>query len=135
MLIVLIEITQCLSRWRVLTAYLRPDLSSDPTYSAELDRKVSNSVKKFLHAFEPWMKTMYKDQERARGLTVILKEAAGLGTFLFSQPSELQFQWPPTNELGTGRIAVTPALVKLTDESGRKLAQAQVLVSASVKKV
>ena len=80
------------------------------------------------------MKTKYNDQERARSLTVIFKEAAGLGTFLFSQPSEMQFQWPPANDLGAGVAAITPALVKLTDEHGRRLATAQVLVSAEVKK-
>lgn len=90
---------------------------------------------KVLSAFAAWMKTKYNEQDRARSLGVILKEVAGLGMFLFSQPFEMQFQWPSANELGANGLAITPALVKITDEYGGKLGQAQVLVSPVVVEV
>lgn len=123
---------QCLSQWRVLSAFLHPNPSSDPVYTADRDRKIADMSQKVLGAFSAWMKTKYNEPDRVRSLGVILNEVAELGTFLFSQPSEIRFQWP---ELSTSRLAVTPALVKTTDEYGRKLAQAQVLVSATVVKV
>lgn len=113
-----------------MTAYIRPDPSSDRTYIADRDRKIAQSVQNFMQAFAPWMNTKYNEQDRAQALTAIFQEAAELGIFLLSQPSELVFQWPRENHLDPGRLAITPALVKLTDEYGQILGQAQVLVGA-----
>ena len=81
------------------------------------------------------MKTKYTEEDRNQSLNVILHEAAKLGAFLFSQPSEMQFQWPSAHELRASRLAITPSLIKITDECGRKLANAQVMVSATTVKV
>lgn len=121
-----------MSRWRVMTAYLRPDPAKDAAYIAQRDRHISDTVQSFGKAFAPWKSTGYKDEERARSLSAILEEAANLGIFLFSQPSTLKFHWPSSSEVGPGRIVVSPALVKLTDEKGQDLVEAQVVVNKVV---
>lgn len=121
-----------MSRWRVMTAYLRPDPTKDAAYIVQRDRQVSDTVHSFAKAFAPWKSTGYKDEERARSLSAILEDAADLGIFLFSQPSTLEFHWPPASEVGPGRVAVSPALVKTSDEKGHDLVEAQVMVNKVV---
>lgn len=115
-----------------MTAYLRPDPTKDASYIAQRDRKISETVQAFAKAFAPWKSTEYKDEERTRSLSAILEDAANLGIFLFSQPSALNFHWPASNEMGAGKIAVSPALVKRTDEKGQDLVEAQVMVNKVV---
>lgn len=121
-----------MSRWRVLTAYLRPDPAKDTAYIAQRDRQINDTVQSFGRAFAPWKSTGYKDEERARSLSAILEEAANLGIFLFSQPSTLIFQWPSSSEVRPGKVVVSPALAKTTDEKGQELAEAQVMVKEVV---
>ncbi len=115
-----------------MTAYLRPDPTKDAAYISQRDRQISDFVKSFAKAFAPWKSTGYKDEERARSLSAILEDAANLGIFLFSQPSTLKFQWPASSEVKPGKIVVSPALLKSTDEKGRDLAEAQIMVDQVV---
>ena len=121
-----------ISRWRVMTAYLRPDPTKDTAYLAQRDRQIDDTVRAFAKAFAPWKHTDYKDEERARSLAAILEDAANMGILLFAQPSTLQFLWPSSTEVGSGRIAVSPALVKMTDEKGQGLTSPQVVVEKVV---
>ena len=70
-----------------------------------------------------------------RSLSAIFKDAAGLGIWIFSQPSDLQFQWPKQSEVGSNGIAVAPALVKLTDERGQSLSEPQVMIKPAIQKI
>lgn len=115
-----------------MTAYLRPDPTKDATYITQRDRQINGTVQSFAKAFAPWKSTGYKDVERARSLSAILEDAANLGIFLFSQPSTLKFHWPASSEVGSGRIVVSPALLKVTDERGQDLVEAQIMVDAEV---
>ncbi|CAF9942007.1 hypothetical protein IMSHALPRED_003148 [Imshaugia aleurites] len=124
--------TQIMSRWRVMTAYLRPDPIKDATYINRRDRQINDAVLSFANAFAPWKNTGYKDEERARSLSAILEDAANLGIFLFSQPSTLGFHWPSSSELGPGRIVVSPALEKRSNEKGQELVEAQAMVNMVV---
>lgn len=65
-------------------------------------------------------------------MSAILEDAANLGIFLFSQPSTLKFHWPTSSEVGPGKMVVSPALVKTTDEKGEALVEAQVIVDKVV---
>ena len=127
--------SQSMSRWRVLTAYLRPNPSDDTSYIAQRDHQINEMVQVFSRAFAPWQNPKYKDEDRVRSLSAILKDAAGLGIWMFSQPSDLQFQWPRNSEVGANRIAVAPALVKLTDERGQSLSEPQVMIKMAAQKV
>ena len=120
-----------MSRWRALTAYLRPNALEDTAYVAQRDRQINIIVRNFSIAFAPWQNPRYKDEERVRSLVAILKDAADKGIWLFSQPSEFLFQW---RKLNPGRIAVAPALVKTTDERGQVLGQPQVMINMTAEK-
>lgn len=121
-----------MSRWRVITAYLRPDPTKDAAYIAQRDRKINGTAESFAKAFAPWKSTGYKDEERARSLSAILEDAANLGIFLFSQPSTMKFQWPAAGEVRSEGIAILPALLKTTDEKGRDLEEARIMVDQVV---
>lgn len=121
-----------MSRWRALTAYLRPNALEDTAYIAQRDRQISIIVQNFSIAFAPWQNPRYRDEERVHSLVAILKDAADKGIWLFSQPSEFQFQW---QKLSPSRIAVAPALVKVTDERGQVLGKPQVMIDMTAKKL
>lgn len=122
-----------MSRWRVMTAYLRPDPTKDAAYIAQRSKQISDTTHSFAWAFAPWKNLGYKDEERTRSLSAILEDAANLGIFLFSQPSTLKFHWPTSSEVGPGRIVISPALVKTTNEKGQELVEAQVMVNKVVR--
>ena len=115
-----------------MTAYLRPDPTKDAAYIAQRDRQISDTVQSFAKAFAPWKSTGYKDEERARSLSAILEDAASLGLFLFSQPSTMTFHWPAAGEVRSGKIVVSPALWKTTDEKGRDLVEVQIMINQVV---
>ncbi|KAL9001441.1 MAG: hypothetical protein Q9169_000016 [Polycauliona sp. 2 TL-2023] len=121
---------QSMSRWRELTAYLRPDPFQDAYYIAHRDRQIDVKIQAFSRAFAPWQQSAHSQQERSDSLSAIFKGAAELGIFLFSQPSQLQFRWPRPEELIQNQITVLPTLVKNTDERGRRLRRYQTLVPA-----
>lgn len=120
--------SQSLSRWRTLTAHLRPDPSSDSIYLAQRDETIIGIAHAFSHAFSPWENSKYRIEDRIMSISAILKEAAGLGVWMFSQPCELEFRWPKPREVGSSRIVVAPSLVKLTNEEGVPLEEPQVMV-------
>ena len=124
-----------MSRWRVTTAYLHPDPTKDPKYISERDRQISDIVQSFAKAFAPWKSSGYKDEERARSLSAILEDSANLGMFLFSQPSTLSFYWPAGGDIRSGKVVVSPALLKTADENGEKLAEAWIMVDQLVQDV
>ena len=124
-----------MSRWRVTTAYLHPDPIKDPNYISKRDRQISDIVRSFAKAFAPWKSTGYKDEERVRSLTAILEDSANLGIFLFSQPSTLSFYWPAAGDVRSGKVVVSPALLKTADENGERLAEAWIMVDQVVQDV
>lgn len=71
-----------------------------------------------------------------RNLAEILKHAADLGIWLFSQPSGFRFMWAAAGgkggrDGGRGTLVVLPGLVKESDEYGKRLREGQVLVRAT----
>lgn len=123
-----------MSQWRGLTAYLY-SVADSSSYITHRDRQISRTVEAFSRAFAPWRNLHSDDKERERSLSAILTDGAELGVWLFSQPSELRFQWPSDRTVGRDRIVVTPALVKITDEYGQRLAQPQIMVQRVVGRV
>ncbi|KAL6718178.1 hypothetical protein ACLMJK_004266 [Lecanora helva] len=119
-----------LYRWRTLSAYLRPDPSSDKDYLADRDRKIAVCVQSFTKAFAPWSSKKYPDEERMQSLAKIFQQGAALGLLLFSQPAELQFTWPQKVELQRGGLALTPNLCKYADQWGQKLSHAQTITES-----
>ena len=130
----MLDVDKSMSRWRLLTAELRLPPSEDTAYLSQRDHRISGSVEAWSRAFAPWRNQKYKDQEQNESLTAIWKSAAELGIWIFSQPSNLQFQWPELRGVGANRIPIAPALVKTTDESGQTLKQPQIMLEAVIRK-
>ena len=124
-----------MSKWRVLTAYLRPSPSQDSEYILQRDHRISECVHVCAQAFEPWRDLKYTNKEQIQSLSAIFKSASELGITLFAQPTDVQFRWPDKSEVGPNRVAVAPALVKKTDEGGRALDRVQVMFEAILKRL
>lgn len=125
------ESEPCLSRWRQLTAYLLPNPLEDAAYRSHRNRQIDSMVRSFSRAFRPWENPQYGSDQRSNSLSAIFKDASELGILLFSQLSDLQFRWPNNGDsVGPNQLAVTPTLVKTTDERGAHLHVPQVLVEA-----
>ena len=88
----------------------------------------------FSNAFAPWKNGKYRSKDRVRNLSEILKQAADLGIWLFSQPSAFRFIWPTSTPGSTSETTVLPGLVKETDEKGIQLKDAQDLVEPVMKR-
>ena len=114
----------------MLTAYLRPLPSQDHRYIEKRDYRINKSLQDWSQAFGPWRNLRFTDEDQIQSLSAILKSAAELGIWMFSQPADIQFQWPDKSEIGQNRVVVTPALVRKSDERGRALDQSQVMVEA-----
>ncbi|KAL6719768.1 hypothetical protein ACLMJK_001689 [Lecanora helva] len=129
------ETTQAFSRWRVLTAYLWPSFSQSSEYVSRRDHRISECVHAHSQAFAPWRNLKYRDEEQAQSLSEILKSAADFGIWIFSQPSDIRFQWPPKDKVEPSSVALTPVLIKKTDEWGRALSRDQIMLEAVIKRL
>ena len=88
-------------------------------------------VQGFSRVFSPWENPQFGSDQRSSSLSAIFKGASELGILLFSQPSEFYFRWPNNcDSMGPNQLAVTPSLVKTTDECGARLPVPQVLFEA-----
>ena len=123
-----------MSKWRALTAYLYSNSLGKTSYSTQVDERIQNMATSFSNAFAPWKNSKYSSKDRVRNLTEILKQAADLGIWLFSQPSALRFDWPTGTPGSNRKITVLPGLVKETDERGIRLRDAQVLVEPVIER-
>lgn len=119
---------EAFARWRVLSAYVRPTPAEDINYISHRDRVISEVVQTFSITFGPWQNRRFREGDRVRSLTEILKSAADLGIWLFSQPSTFQFQWGAAEKSGSNIVVIGPALVKVANERAQPLSKAQVMV-------
>ena len=123
---------QCMSRWRVLSAYLRPNPAENTLYTAHRDRQITELTRLFSRSLAAWKNPKYNDDDRMRHLSAVIIEAADLGFWLFSQPSGFEFRWSRSVE---NEIETAPALVKMTDEKGHRLEEFQIVVKATTLKL
>ena len=82
-----------MSRWRVLSAYLRPNPSENTLYTAHRDRQITELTRLFSRSLAAWKNPKYNDDDRMRHLSAVMIEATDLGFWLFSQPSGFEFRW------------------------------------------
>lgn len=121
-----------MSKWRVLTAYLRPDLTSEPDVLRERDVKIASMADRFATAFSSF-EYEKRDPDAARThLINLLRSAADVAYTLFTQPSTFEFRWRQQmkrKEVAAARpsVAVVPELRKVADEHGLELAKGQIL--------
>ena len=119
---------QAFSKWRVLTAFLRPDVAEDHTYIAKRASNIETAARQICQAFQPW--AVGDLESRFQHLVNVMRSASLTGIKLFSQPSTFAWRWDPRKSKETGRvtqIVVSPGLQKVADEYGRRLNPVQTL--------
>lgn len=116
--------------WRLLTShlYLRNGPSPIP------DDQIALFAERFTRAFEPYSNPQFSEADRLRHLTSVVKAASELGIWLFSQPCAFSFRWTGATS-STSQVVTLPAVVKVGDEQGRRLAVPQIIVEKTISRV
>jgi len=130
-------VKEATSRWRVLTAYLRPETTTDHTYTQTRDAAIHTAASAFCNAFAPWTSAAGNNgNDRLQNLLEIMRSATDAGILVFAQPSEFEYRWTLPAEARSGRrVVVTPAFVKVSDEYAKPLERSQIMVHQVVDKV
>ncbi|EED18795.1 hypothetical protein TSTA_125120 [Talaromyces stipitatus ATCC 10500] len=121
--------------WRMLTAYLS-QLATPEAAKRNLavqDTAVHKFVETFTSSFAPYADSSHSRGNRVRHLGTVTTTAADLGRWLFGQPCTFEFVY--TSPAGSGEIVVLPAIVKVLDEEGQRLANKVILCEAVTAKL
>lgn len=114
-----------LFKWRMLTAYLyqRQQAARDVDEHA-----ISRLAEPFVDAFTEYANPAHTRAERLQHLRSVASTAAELGRWLFAQPCAFEFVWGYPGRQG---MVITPRIVKVCDEQGRRLAVPQVMAEGT----
>ncbi|OAP60533.1 hypothetical protein AYL99_05535 [Fonsecaea erecta] len=118
------------SRWRMLTAYLRPDLfdGKEPA-SAEQDARLYNLAKTFSERFAVFSQPQNAEQ-KVKHLVEVLRTAVRVALWLYSQPSTFKFDWGPASDASRRSmpaVVTVPSLLKTHDSMGAEIQPPQVI--------
>jgi hypothetical protein len=109
------------ARWRVMTAELMQSRYARNPSSTPDSRNAS--IKSAFSALDnllrPYADSRMNNEERKRNLEELLKRASLFAFTLFSQPSAWEFEWQEEQGVMSGELCIFPALVQVTDETGR----------------
>lgn len=137
------EIRLSLSRWRVSTHLLLGNQLSDEN-KVRLEESASALVQKLDVVLLPFADPK-TEQARKEHLLGVCRRAERVGMLLLSQPAEWSFDWsylPRVSGSSDGRqqgkksiksVVVFPGLVRLTDNSTRKLDKPRVVLEPRIK--
>ncbi|KAL8765364.1 MAG: hypothetical protein Q9209_007550 [Squamulea sp. 1 TL-2023] len=119
-----------MSRWRSFTAALLQDRYGTSTLTASDPRNqnISEALQALDAVLHPFADEQRDDRERLQKLEEILKRSARFGFILFSQPSVSEFDWNTPPNAGRGTLVISPALMQVTDDNGRRLPRPKVKV-------
>lgn len=124
LLISLLANNEAISRWRVLTSYLRPTPEHDVYYQQQRDQAIVEAAQQVCQAFGPWARS--NDSARHHSLVNIMTRASEFGVTLFAQPASFEWQWSETSgtrsKNASSQIAILPGLYKTTDQDCQLLA-------------
>ncbi|PYI24011.1 hypothetical protein BO99DRAFT_398580 [Aspergillus violaceofuscus CBS 115571] len=113
--------------WRMLTSHLHAEYLD--TSSPAAQRNIAALVEDFSRTFTAFRNPQFSDPDAHRHLRSVVKEAADLGVWLFAQPCFFEFVWgdaPPRS------ITTLPAVVKVSDEHGQRLATPRKIVEETI---
>ncbi|PYI26760.1 hypothetical protein BP00DRAFT_465066 [Aspergillus indologenus CBS 114.80] len=113
--------------WRMLTSHLHAEYLD--TSSPAAQRNIAALVEDFSRTLTAFHNPQFSDPDAHRHLRSVVKEAADLGVWLFAQPCFFEFVWgdaPPRS------ITTLPAVVKVIDEQGQRLATPQRIVEETI---
>ena len=121
-----VALSMFLSKWRVLTSALSPELYSRPTFAASDPRlpAIQSAVTQADAFLGPCVQNKESEPARLRNLEEIMKRGARLSWLLLSQPAEFAADWSGE---GSEVLIVYPGLVQVTNGEGRALAQRRTL--------
>lgn len=121
--------TGFMSRWRSFTAALLQDRYGSSTWTASDARtpNISEALQALNAVLRPFADEQRDERDRLQKLEEILKRGARLGFTLFSQPSLWDFDWNTPSGAGRGVVVISPALVQVTDDNGRRLPRPRML--------
>ncbi|KAL8810329.1 MAG: hypothetical protein Q9200_002666 [Gallowayella weberi] len=118
-----------MSKWRSFTSALLQDRygSTNLTPSDPRNKNLSEALRALDAVLRPFADEQRDDRDRLQKLEEILKRHARLGFSLFSQPSLWDFDWNTPPSAGRGTIVISPALIQVTDDNGRRLPRPRIL--------
>ncbi|OJJ66473.1 hypothetical protein ASPBRDRAFT_34920 [Aspergillus brasiliensis CBS 101740] len=121
--------TRDIFAWRMLTARLHSEYLDSTSAAAQ--RNIETLADAFSEAFAIYRNPELSDADCRRHLVSVVREAAQLSVWLFTQPCSFEFNWtaPP------GSIAVLPAVMKISDERGVDLPVSQKVVEATIAQI
>lgn len=95
---------------------------------------IAEFAETFTKAFGPYSSAEFTEAERSRHIETIGKMATDLGIWLFSQPCSFEFRWNGGG-VSPDEIVTNPAIVKVADEHGQRLAAPQVLAEQTIVRI
>lgn len=99
--------------------------SAMPVARNDVIAKITND---FNQAFAPFGDPLFSQADRLAHLQTVVREASGLGVWLFSQPCSFEFHWSTASKTSK-YITVLPSVIKVYDEQGRPLVVPQTLLA------
>ncbi|RHZ63244.1 uncharacterized protein CDV56_108745 [Aspergillus thermomutatus] len=119
------ETDHALFSWRMLTAYLYRHQQA--TRDAD-EHAIDRLTERFVDTFTGYANSAHTRSERLQHLKSVASAAADLGRWLFAQPCAFEFVWDYAGRQG---VVITPRVVKVCDEQGRRLSVPQVMAEGT----
>ncbi|KAL8932064.1 MAG: hypothetical protein Q9216_006977 [Gyalolechia sp. 2 TL-2023] len=112
-----------LSRWRAITASLLQSKYGGGNFGSydPRNQNLSEALQALDTVLSPFMAEKRDERARTQNLEEILRRGARFGFLLFSQPSTWELDWNAPHNEGRGVLAISPALVQVGDDNGRRL--------------
>jgi hypothetical protein len=118
--------------WRMLTSsmYTRSHDPQGPDSRISQRDAIAALVEDFATAFTPYIDSHSTVEDHLAHLTSVVRAAADLGAWLFSQPCSFEFRWTSL-ATSSNQVITFPAVLKVGDEQGRLLPAPHTLVEAT----
>ncbi|KAL8901351.1 MAG: hypothetical protein Q9207_005246 [Kuettlingeria erythrocarpa] len=118
-----------MSKWRAITASLLQSKYGGNSFSSYDPRNpnIAEALRSLDAILAPFATEERDSRERTQKLEEILRRGARFGFLLFSQPSTWEFDWNTPPNAGRGALAVSPALLQVGDDNGRRLPRPRTL--------
>lgn len=118
-----------MSKWRTITASLLQSKYGGTAFSSYDPRNpnIAEALRSLDAILAPFALEERDSRERTQKLEEILRRGARFGFLLFSQPSTWEFDWNTPPNAGRGALAVSPALLQVGDDNGRRLPRPRIV--------
>ncbi|GKZ99197.1 hypothetical protein AnigIFM60653_003402 [Aspergillus niger] len=122
--------TGAMFAWRMLTTRLHAQYLDTTSEAAQ--KNIATLAEGFSEVFGLYRNPELPDADRRRHLVSVVKEAAQLSVWLFTQPCSFEFSWSAPSP---GSIVILPAVMKISDERGDKLPVPQKMVEETMAQI